>query len=83
MSIELENLEAENVKLLAHNTWLANVNDKMAVMLKNAGDVLTTYADSLRLMQTQIQESAQIYEKLHTNLIEVFNEQSPSYKPDP
>ena len=74
MSTDIEKLEQENIALRSRNMWLENVVPKMIVMIKNAADVCDTYAQSLEKMTLEMQNTRNIYHKLHNDLQEAFSD---------
>lgn len=76
MSTDLEKLELENTVLRSRNMWLENVVPKMIVMIKNASDVCNEYAQSLEKMTMEMQNTRNIYAKLHNDLQEAFSDDS-------
>jgi len=76
MSTDLEKLEQENTQLRARNTHLENIVPKMIVMIKNASDVCNEYAQTLEQLTMEMQNTRNIYAKLHDHLQEAFNDDS-------
>jgi hypothetical protein len=85
MSIDLENLEQQNTELRARNAYLENVVPKMIVMIKNASDVCDQFGQTLEKMTQEMQNTRDIYTKLHNDLHEAFsndNRQTGLSEPD-
>jgi len=71
----------DSLDIQAQLEWHKNVNSKMVVMIKNAADVLETYAENLEAILVALKTTQGIYSRLHSNLIEALDEPSSSVSP--